>query len=72
MRILVLDDDSGLRRTVSLLLEDEGHVVRGVAVIAHVLPPDDVCRLQRSAGQGLRLYTLRRHHGDGRGCKGGC
>jgi two-component system response regulator AtoC len=27
MKILVLDDDAGLRRTVSLLLEDEGHDV---------------------------------------------
>ncbi|MEJ2547172.1 MAG: sigma-54 dependent transcriptional regulator [Gemmatimonadota bacterium] len=27
MRILILDDDAGLRRTVSLLLEDEGHDV---------------------------------------------
>ena len=31
MRILVLDDDAGLRRTVSLLLEDEGHVVQTAA-----------------------------------------
>ncbi|MCL7977664.1 MAG: response regulator, partial [marine benthic group bacterium] len=31
MRILVLDDDAGLRRTVSLLLEDEGHEVSTAA-----------------------------------------
>ena len=31
MRILVLDDDAGLRRTVSLLLEDEGHEVATAA-----------------------------------------
>jgi two-component system response regulator AtoC len=31
MRILVLDDDSGLRRTVALLLEDEGHDVETAA-----------------------------------------
>ncbi len=31
MKVLVIDDDSGLRRTVSLLLEDEGHVVETAA-----------------------------------------
>ncbi|MGW8283246.1 MAG: sigma-54-dependent transcriptional regulator, partial [Gemmatimonadota bacterium] len=31
MKVLVIDDDSGLRRTVSLLLEDEGHVVQTAA-----------------------------------------
>jgi two-component system response regulator AtoC len=31
MRVLVIDDDSGLRRTVSLLLEDEGHAVETAA-----------------------------------------
>jgi two-component system response regulator AtoC len=31
MRILVVDDDAGLRRTVALLLEDEGHEVETAA-----------------------------------------
>jgi len=31
MKVLVIDDDSGLRRTVSLLLEDEGHTVETAA-----------------------------------------
>ena len=31
MKVLVIDDDSGLRRTVSLLLEDEGHSVETAA-----------------------------------------
>jgi len=31
MKVLVIDDDSGLRRTVSLLLEDEGHTAETAA-----------------------------------------
>ena len=31
MKVLVIDDDSGLRRTVSLLLEDEEHTVETAA-----------------------------------------
>ena len=31
MRVLVIDDDAGVRRTVALLLEDEGHAVETAA-----------------------------------------
>ena len=72
MRILVVDDDAGLRRTVALLLEDEGHDVETAADGDEGLQkaidgqPDLILTDVRMPGlDGIRFLERYQEEGDG-------
>ncbi len=70
MKILVIDDDQGLRRSLTLILEEGGHSVvlacdgkEGLAVADNEAPELILCDVRMPQMNGLEF--LERYRGDG-------
>ena len=70
MRILIVDDDAGLRRSLSLILTDAGHVTaaaesgeEGLALAASQRPDLILCDVRMPGVDGLEFVRLHRERG---------